>query len=93
MTVGEAVAASAARPNVFHPYKRTDIDGQENLLIDGGMAASNPTLYAYQMAKYLYGYKNIRVMSLGSGHEKFMMFKPSAFSDDSKYLDHGAMTR
>lgn len=28
MTVGEAVAAAAARPNVFHPKIRTGVDGQ-----------------------------------------------------------------
>lgn len=29
MTIGQAVAAAAARPNVFHPFIRTDINGQE----------------------------------------------------------------
>jgi len=93
MTIGQAVAAAAARPNVFHPYIRTNINGQEQALIDGGMAATNPTLYAYEMARHLYGFEKIRIMSLGSTHPQFMMFAPDAFSDDSKYLDHGAITK
>jgi len=44
------------------------------------------------MAKNLYGYDNIRILSLGSTHQPFEMFKPSAFSDDSKYIERGAMT-
>jgi patatin-like phospholipase/acyl hydrolase len=92
MTVGESVAASAARPDVFHPMKRVSIDGVTEELVDGAVACSNPTLYAYNMAKNLYGYENVRILSLGSTHQPFEMFKPSAFSTDSKYIERGAMT-
>jgi len=44
------------------------------------------------MAKNLYGNEKIRILSLGTTHLPFEMFKPSAFSDDSKYIEKGAMT-
>jgi hypothetical protein len=92
MTVGQSVAASAARPDVFKPMKGLNVNGLSTELIDGGVACSNPTLYAFNMARNLYGYKNIRILSLGSTHEPFVLFKPSAFSEDSKYIKRGAMT-
>jgi len=54
MTAGEFVAASAARPDVFHADIRIGRDGLNSSLIDGGVICENPTLYAYGMAKYLY---------------------------------------
>jgi hypothetical protein len=44
------------------------------------------------MAKNLYGYDNVRILSLGSTHLPFDMYKPSAFSTASKYINHGEMT-
>jgi len=92
MTVAEIVAASAASPGVFKPYAKKSVDGQEMELVDGGVACANPTLYAFNMAKNLYGYKNVRILSLGSTHEPFLLYKPSAFSKASKYINNGAMT-
>lgn len=94
MTVGQAVAASAARPDVFHAYSRNstaDATHQPEDLVDGGVACANPTLYAFAMARHLYKYEKIRILSLGTTHRPFEMFKPSAFSQDSEYIERGAM--
>jgi len=56
MTVGEAVAASAARPDVFRAMNRTNSVGMAESLVDGGVACANPSLYAYNLACNLYGY-------------------------------------
>ena len=50
-----AVAASAASPEVFKGIKYTNKDGQDELLVDGSLPASNPSLYAYLLATELYG--------------------------------------
>ena len=92
MTVGESVAASAASPSVFKPYSRKSVDGQQMELVDGGVACANPTLYAFNMARNLYGYENVRILSLGSFHLPFKMYEQQGFSTDSKYKNHGEMT-
>ena len=93
MTVGESVAASAASPSVFKPMAKTSVDGQAMELVDGGVACANPTLYAFNMAKNLYGYNNVRILSLGSTHGNFeVMFKQEAFETADKYKNAGAMT-
>jgi hypothetical protein len=42
---------------------------------------TNPSLYAHNVAKNLYEYKNVRIMSLGSTHKPFEVIKPDDFTD------------
>lgn len=66
LTVGNATGASSAAPTFFDPKTQIDHYGFSELQIDGGIICNNPAMYAYQMAKDMHGYKNIRVMSLGT---------------------------
>jgi patatin-like phospholipase/acyl hydrolase len=43
----------------------------KEILIDGGIICNNPSMYAYQMAYYFHGRRNIRVLSLGTGEKEF----------------------
>ena len=62
-----AVSASASAPIYFDPKSNKNQFEIEELLIDGGLICNNPSLYAFQMAKHLNGYENIRLISLGTG--------------------------
>jgi len=39
----------------------------QELVIDGGAICQNPSWFAYLMAKYLKGHKDVRLISLGTG--------------------------
>lgn len=54
---------------------------------------SNPSLYAYNVAKNLYGYTKVRSLSLGSTHTAFKLVKEDDFTNSLKYSDRGAMTK
>ena len=41
------------------------------MLLDGEVFAPNPSGYAYWMATELYGYKNVRVLNLGTSHNVY----------------------
>lgn len=45
-----AARATSAAPSYFPPMADTDADGQERLLVDGGLFANNPALLGYQAA-------------------------------------------
>jgi patatin-like phospholipase/acyl hydrolase len=53
--VYEATGASSAAPTYFDPKFLVSGYGNEEVQIDGGVICNNPSLYAYQMAKYLHG--------------------------------------
>jgi patatin-like phospholipase/acyl hydrolase len=62
-----AMAGSGAAPIYFDPETHKDDYGIWETVIDGGIICNNPELFAYMMAKYLKGHKNVRVLALGTG--------------------------
>ena len=70
LPIRDAASASASAPVAFNPLIRKNKFGITEAFIDGGVICNNPALYAYDIAKYLRGRKNIRVMSLGTGVSK-----------------------
>ena len=60
--ISEASEASAAAPIFFDPKTIG-----EQVLIDGGIIANNPAMYAYLHAKYANKRKNVRIVSIGTG--------------------------
>jgi len=65
--IGNATGSSSAAPTFFDPHKVNNGYGFTELQVDGGVICNNPALYAYEMARDLYGYKKIRLLSLGTG--------------------------
>lgn len=65
----EAARATSAAPTYFHPYFTKDRETGENLsLLDGGVVASNPVMYAYRTARKLYPDCNrFHILSLSTG--------------------------
>ena len=62
----DAVAASSAAPMYFPTYQMKD----NSWMIDGSIVTNNPTLIGYQYAKKILDNENIKIMSIGSGHNK-----------------------
>ncbi len=62
----DAVAASSAAPMYFPTYQMKD----KSWMIDGSIVTNNPTLIGYQYAKKILDNENIKIMSIGSGHNK-----------------------
>lgn len=80
----QAAMATSAAPTYFDPYDSTytDLYGQEQLFsnkVDGGVFANNPTLLGIIEAQEAFNQdlSNIRVLSLGTGHQKFSDGKKS----------------
>lgn len=67
VSVAQACESSSSAPTFFNPKLIQNGYGHNELNIDGGIICNNPSLYAYEMARDLYGYKNIRILSLGTG--------------------------
>lgn len=65
----QAARATSAAPTYFSPAFYYDGKSAENIpLIDGGVVANNPVLYAYKEAKRLYPEtKTFHILSLGTG--------------------------
>jgi len=65
----EAARASSAAPTYFRPAFFTDRETGENLvLLDGGVVANNPVLYAYAHARKLYpDCQKFHILSLSTG--------------------------
>ena len=61
----KAILASCAAPTYFDPV---DIDG--TLVCDGGIWANNPSLVGYTDAISNFQAKNIRILSVGTGHNQ-----------------------
>jgi patatin-like phospholipase/acyl hydrolase len=70
-----AMGGSGAAPIYFDPERHEDLYGQTESVIDGGIICNNPELFAYMMAKYLKGHKNVRVLALGTGRDKEKMLR------------------
>ena len=62
----DAVAASSAAPMYFPTYQMKD----KSWMIDGSIVTNNPTLIGYKYAKKILDNENIKIMSIGSGHNK-----------------------
>lgn len=73
----DVVVSTSAAPSYF-PFNKFEADGKEHFLVDGGLAANNPTLLAIREATKILekespsnynqpDYSNFLVLSLGTG--------------------------
>ncbi|MEO9484057.1 MAG: CBASS cGAMP-activated phospholipase [Ekhidna sp.] len=74
----KAALATSAAPTYFNPYTSeykdlNEIESPFSNKVDGGVVANNPTLLGILEAQEAFDQKleNIRVLSLGTGHQKF----------------------
>ena len=69
MLIADATGASSSVPGAFKPKELRDGFYTKNYLIDGGLIANNPGLYAYFITKYLSKNKSnrIRMLSFSTG--------------------------
>lgn len=67
LKIHQAAAGSASAPVAFNPLIVPNLFNIKEALIDGGIICNNPSLYAWNVAKYLRGKNNIRMLSLGTG--------------------------
>ncbi len=74
----QVALATSAAPTYFNPYSAdyedlTGINNQISNQVDGGVIANNPTLIGLFEAQEAFEQKlsNLRVLSLGTGHQKF----------------------
>merc|ERR1719329_162527 len=65
----EAMGGSGAAPIYFDPQTLMNKFGINEVVVDGGIICNNPSMYAYMLAKYLKGKKDLRVISLGTGRD------------------------
>ena len=66
VTFLDAVAASSAAPMYFPTYQMQD----KSWMVDGSVVTNNPTLIGYNYAKKILENENIKILSIGSGHNK-----------------------
>lgn len=67
----KAVGASAAAPTYFDPLQNENGFGMDEMLIDGGVVANNPSLYAQLMSRYLLDHEEVLMISIGTGEKPF----------------------
>lgn len=64
-------AATSVAPFYFSPINYFDKALNKNrTLIDGGLVAKNPSVFAYQEAKKLFPGKKVNLVSLGAGYQE-----------------------
>lgn len=63
----DVARATSAAPTYFPAAIIRNDNGETYHFLDGGIAANNPTLYAYEEAKGLYPFASWQVISLGTG--------------------------
>lgn len=74
----KAVGASAAAPTYFDPLQNENNFGMDEMLIDGGVVANNPSLYAEMMARYLFDQDEVIMISIGTGDKPFKKIKSAS---------------
>ncbi|MGN0907713.1 MAG: patatin-like phospholipase family protein [Bullifex sp.] len=80
MKLIDAARATSAAPIYFSPKFMNSPDGAPMALLDGGLIANNPALYAYLEAKKLYpDADKITILSLSTSRTKYT-FDPSGIS-------------
>jgi patatin-like phospholipase/acyl hydrolase len=87
LELNEIAMATSATPIFFEPFTRVVKKGRyrnTELLVDGGLIANNPSLYATVYVKEFLKRENVRVVSLG------FIPKP-AFSESSLYQQMSAI--
>lgn len=84
-----AARATSAAPTYFPSIQVDDPDrGHQRILIDGGVAANNPVLYAYREAKRLYpDAKRFHVLSLGTGSSSVRSESEKALAGVMGWMD------
>lgn len=84
----EAARATSAAPTYFRPAFFTDRETGENLtLLDGGLIADNPVMFAYTEAKKLYpSCKRFHILSLSTGKAQ-LLFKITKSTGVIGWLD------
>lgn len=75
----DAARATSAAPTYF-PSKIVNIGGVSMQLVDGGVAANNPSIVAYQYTRAILDKEHnanakIRIFSIGTGSTKFLYIK------------------
>jgi uncharacterized protein len=73
--IRDAARATSAAPTYFSPLTINDtVLGEKTTLIDGGVVANNPVLYAYMEAKRLYpDTKRFHVLSLSTASTPYLL--------------------
>ncbi|CDW84800.1 patatin [Stylonychia lemnae] len=75
-----AAGGSSAAPGYFDPKVFENGRGETEVLVDGGIIANNPSMYAFIFASEMNKKKNIRVVSIGTGQVKQPMIDPDNVS-------------
>lgn len=88
-TIGNATASSSAAPTFFNPHEVINGYNLTELQIDGGTICNNPTLYAFELSRQMYGHKKTRVISLGTGQLPFTPVVAKDFSTATRLAMHG----
>jgi len=82
VTLAQAAEASSAAPLYFSPKEWEDKwnPGKNEVLIDGGVIANNPALYAYIHANEISNHDAVRMVSLGTGTKQVTPIDPQEMS-------------
>lgn len=88
-TIGNATASSSAAPTFFNPHEVINGYNLTELQIDGGTICNNPTLYAFELSRQMYGHKKTRVISLGTGQLPFTPVVAKDFTTATRLAMHG----
>jgi hypothetical protein len=80
VTLDIAAGGSSAAPGYFDPKVFENGKGETEVLVDGGIIANNPSMYAFIFASEMNKKKNIRVVSIGTGQVKQPKIDPNNVS-------------
>lgn len=77
VTLDIAAGGSSAAPGYFDPKVFENGRGDKEVLVDGGIIANNPSMYAFIFASEMNQKKDIRVTSIGTGQVKQPTIDPN----------------
>ena len=80
LSLAQAAEATSAAPIYFDPKVIVNGWGQQEVLIDGGVIANNPSLYAFILATEFHNKENIRIVSVGTGTQNITFIDPTKIS-------------